>query len=47
MKGLLTQTLAWIEHPGNSQGSLVEWAAGLVLILILSFLWTTVVKQTV
>lgn len=45
MKGLVSQTLDWITHPAYSDASLGEWAAGLVLILMLSFLWTTVVRQ--
>lgn len=45
MKGLISQTLDWIMHPMYSEASLGEWAAGLVLILILAFLWSTVVRQ--
>lgn len=44
-KGLITKTLEWIEHPRYTQASLGEWAAGLLLVLIVSFLWTTVIKQ--
>jgi len=45
MKGLISQTLDWIAHPSNSEGTPGQWAAGLVLILIVAFLWTTVIKQ--
>lgn len=45
MKGLVTQTLDWIEHPKYSKATLGQWLAGLLLILIASFLWTTVIKQ--
>lgn len=45
MKGLISQTLDWIEHPKYSQATLGQWAAGLVIVLIISFLWTTVIKQ--
>lgn len=45
MKGLISQTLDWMTHPMYSDASLTEWAAGLVLILIAAFLWTTVVAQ--
>jgi hypothetical protein len=45
MKGLITRTLEWIEHPQYSDASLQTWAAGLVLILIVSFLWSRVVTQ--
>lgn len=45
VKGIASQTLDWITHPAYSDASLGEWAAGLVLILILSFMWTLVVRQ--
>lgn len=45
MKGLISQTLDWITHPSQSEGDVSHWAAGLVLILVLAFLWSTVVKQ--
>lgn len=45
MKGLISHTLDWITHPSYSEASLGQWAAGLVVILIVAFLWTTVVKQ--
>lgn len=45
MKGLISKTLNWVEHPSYSDASLQEWAGGLLLILIIAFLWTTVVKQ--
>lgn len=45
MKGLISQTLDWLAHPSHSDASLAEWAAGLLLILVLSFLWSTVVRQ--
>lgn len=45
MRGLISKTLDWITHPSQSEGSPGEWLAGLVLILILSFLWTRVLVQ--
>lgn len=45
MKGIISQTLNWITHPSESEGTPVDWAAGLVLILILGFLWSMVLKQ--
>jgi hypothetical protein len=45
MKGILSQTLNWITHPSYSDGTISEWAAGLLLILLLSFLWATVVPH--
>jgi hypothetical protein len=45
MKGIISQTLDWLTHPAYSDASVGEWAAGLVLILIGAFLWSTVVSQ--
>lgn len=45
MKGLISQTLRWLTHPAYSEGSIGEWLAGLVLLLILSFLWATTLRQ--
>lgn len=45
MKGLISQTLNWISHPSYSEGTPGTWAAGLVVVLIVAFLWSTVLKQ--
>jgi hypothetical protein len=45
MNGLISKTLDWITHPSKSEGTPGEWLAGLVIILILSFLWSTVISQ--
>lgn len=45
--GLLSKILNWVEHPTFSEGTPTEWVAGLVLILMVSFLWSTVVRATV
>ena len=45
MKGVISQTLDWISHPDFSDAKPSTWAAGLLLILIAAFLWSTVVKQ--
>lgn len=47
MRGVLSRLIDWIEHPTFSEGTPTEWVAGLVLVIIASFLWSTVVKQTV
>lgn len=47
MRGVLSQLVDWIEHPTFSEGTPTEWLAGLALIIIVSFLWSTVVRQTV
>lgn len=43
--GILSKFFAWGVHPLNDDSTVAQWGAGLVLVLILAFLWTTVVKQ--
>ncbi len=45
MRGVINGIFAWGQHPLYSEGTLWEWGAGLVLILILAFLWTTVLAK--
>lgn len=44
-KGLFSSIGDWIIHPYYSEGTLLDYAAGLVLVLMAAFLWSTVVKQ--
>lgn len=43
-KGLISQIFEWGLHPSYSEGTTMTWLAFLVLVLIASFLWSTVVK---
>jgi len=43
--GLITKTLAWITHPAYADSDPVDWAAFLVLFLLIGLLWSKVVKQ--
>ncbi len=43
--GLISKIMSWFTHPFNDQSTPQEWLAGIVLILILAFLWSTVVKM--
>jgi hypothetical protein len=45
MKGIVSTTIDWLSHPLYSEGTLGTWVAGLTLILLVSFLWATVVRQ--
>ncbi len=45
-RGLISKIYDWLGHANHSQATIQEWIAGLVLVLIVSFLWSTVVKQT-
>ena len=42
--GLISQVLGWFTHPNYSNGGILEWFSALVLIFIVSFLWSTVVR---
>ncbi len=43
-EGLITKIYSWVWHPGNSNETMADYAGFLVLALIASFLWSTVVK---
>jgi hypothetical protein len=42
--GLISRIYGWIWHPSNSDETVTDWAAFVVLVLIASFLWSTVIK---
>jgi hypothetical protein len=44
--GILSNLYSWGLTPGYNNATLQEWLAGLALVLILAFLWSTVVRQT-
>jgi hypothetical protein len=46
MRGSISKIFDWLQSPIQSDSTISDWAAGLVLILIVSFLWSTVVRQT-
>lgn len=43
--GLISKMFAWGTHPANDQSTVNDWLAGLVLLLIIAFLWSTVVRM--
>jgi len=45
MRGIIAKIFDWIEHPSQSGGTPAQWVAGLVVILCISWLWSTVVRQ--
>jgi len=46
--GIIAKSLAWITHPTfDTDTDPMDWIYGLVLILIVAFLWSRVVKQVV
>jgi hypothetical protein len=44
-EGLISKVIAWIEHPGNSNETITDWLLFVALILMISFLWTTVLRH--
>lgn len=45
MKGTISQTLNWLMHPAYADGKISDWAAFVVLVLLLGVLWNTQVVQ--
>lgn len=45
IKTMVSKIFKWMFNAGSDQSTPKEWFAGLVLILILSFLWSTVIKS--
>lgn len=43
--GLLSGVLSWGLHPSYSKGTVSEWLWGMVLIIIVAFLWTMVLRE--
>jgi hypothetical protein len=44
-EGIISKIYSWVWHPSNSEETLSDWGAGLVVVIVLAFLWSTVVKQ--
>lgn len=45
--GLISKFFAWGTSPLNDDTTIAQWAGGLVFVLVLAFLWSTVVRQVV
>lgn len=46
MRGIISQTFDWLAHPGYSAGSVGDWFAFVIIVLLLSYLYNTgIVKQ--
>ncbi len=43
--GLISKIFGWVTHPALSDEAPEDWAAFLVLALIVAFLWSTVIKE--
>lgn len=45
-EGLVTKSLNWITHPYYQDNeSILDWAAGLGLIIVVAFMWSQVLKH--
>ena len=44
-EGIISKIYSWVWHPSNDNSSITDWSYGLVAILILAFLWSTVIKM--
>jgi uncharacterized membrane protein YphA (DoxX/SURF4 family) len=45
-KGLLTGILDWLAHPYHDESTtIMEWIAGLALVIGFAFLWAQVIRQ--
>jgi hypothetical protein len=46
--GIISKTFNWIAHPSfDTQNDTSDYLLGLVLIVVVAFLWSRVVKQLV
>jgi hypothetical protein len=46
--GIFPKIFAWIQHPTfDTDTDPKDWALGLVLIVVIAFLWSRVIKQLV
>lgn len=47
MNGIISGSLNWLTAPASDESTINQWAAGLLVILALSFLWASVVRRLV
>ena len=45
--GVIGKTWAWLTNASYDDTTPMDWFAGLVLLLLLAFLWSTVVNHTI
>lgn len=43
--GIISKIYSWVWSPSNDDTTLSDWAGGLVAIIIVAFLWSTVVRM--
>jgi|HubBroStandDraft_5_1064220.scaffolds.fasta_scaffold74286_3 hypothetical protein len=42
--GLISKIYAWTWHPSNSSETIYDWIAFFIVVLILSYMWSTVIN---
>jgi hypothetical protein len=45
--GAIANVLDWLTAPVSDEATIQFWLAGLVVVILLAFLWSRVVKQLV
>lgn len=45
MKNIFQNLTNWFTHGVNSEMTVIDWSAAVVLVLIASFLWARVIRQ--
>lgn len=45
--GIISKLFAWTTNASYDNTTVADWGAGLVVILILAFLWSTVINHTI
>jgi len=44
-EGIISKIYTWVWHPSNDESTIEDWSLGLVAILAVAFLWSTVIKM--
>ncbi len=44
MRGVISKIFDWGTHPQFDNTTITQWVAGLVILVIIAFLWSTVIR---
>ncbi len=45
MRGVISKIFDWGTHPQFDNSTITQWVAGLIVLLIIAFLWSTVIQS--
>lgn len=45
MRGIISKIFDWGSHPSYDDSTAMQWGAGIIIIVILAYLWSTVVNR--